>query len=166
VPGVKALATASFAVTITYGIKDNDMTYEENFAAMAGIALVARRRNLPLTVDFQYGYFDDIAKSVTEIIKLGVIDANIEDSNDRTGKLRPKEESAQRIKMAATAASDPGVPVFVINARTDVIGEGVIVDQAIDCAKAFLDAKVVTALILVVRGTISRSKGCRSSVKP
>jgi 2-methylisocitrate lyase-like PEP mutase family enzyme len=91
VPGVKALATASFAVTITYGIKDNDMTYEENFAAMAGIALVARRRNLPLTVDFQYGYFDDIAKSVTEIIKLGVIDANIEDLNDRTGKLRPKE---------------------------------------------------------------------------
>jgi 2-methylisocitrate lyase-like PEP mutase family enzyme len=147
VPGVKALATASYAVAATYGVKDNDLTYEQNMDAVARIIPVAQRHNLPLTVDFQDGYLDDIAKPVTELIKLGVFGANIEDLNDRTGKLRSKEESVQRIKAAAAAAKDAGVPDFVINARTDVIGEGGTVDEAIDRGKAFLDAGAVTVFV-------------------
>ena len=147
VPGVKALATASYAVAATYGVKDNDLTYEQNMAAIGRIVPVAQRSNLPLTVDFQDGYLDDIAKSVTELIKLGVVGANIEDLNDRIGKLRSKEESVQRIRAAAAAARDVGVPDFVINARTDVIGEGGTVEEAIDRAKAFLEAGAVTAFV-------------------
>jgi 2-methylisocitrate lyase-like PEP mutase family enzyme len=147
VPSVKALATASYAIAATYGVKDNDMTLEQNLAAVARIAPVAQRHSLPLTVDFQDGYLDDIAKSVTELIKLGVVGANIEDLNNRTGKLRSKEEAAQRIKAVAAAARDAGVPDFVINARTDAIGEGGSVDEAIERAKAFLDAGAVTAFV-------------------
>jgi 2-methylisocitrate lyase-like PEP mutase family enzyme len=97
------------------------MTYEQNVAAVAAIVPVMQRQNLPLTVDFQDRYLDDIANSVIELTKLGVVGANIEDLDDRTGKLRSKEDSVRRIKAVAAAARDAGVPDFVINARTDVI---------------------------------------------
>ena len=80
-------------------------------------------------------------------MRLGVVGANIEDLNDRTGQLRSKEESVQRIKSAAAAARAAGVPDFVINARTDVIGEGGTVEEAINRAKAFLDAGATTAFV-------------------
>ncbi|KAL0938547.1 uncharacterized protein CTRU02_205157 [Colletotrichum truncatum] len=147
VPGVKPLATASYAVAATYGVNDDDLTYEQNMAAVAKIAPVAQRHNLPLTVDFQDGYLDDITESVTELIKLGAVGANIEDLNDRTGKLRSKEESVERIKAAAVAAKNAGVPDFVINARTDAIGAGESIDEAIGRARAFLDAGATTAFV-------------------
>jgi len=147
VPGVKALATASYAVAATYGVKDNDLTYEENMAAVAKIAPVAQQHNLPLTVDFQDGYLDDIAKAVTELIQLGAVGANIEDLNDRTGKMRPKQEAVDRIRAATEAAKAAGVDDFVINARTDIIGEGGTIEDAIDRGRAFLDAGATTVFV-------------------
>lgn len=146
VPGVKALATASYAVAATYGVPDNSLSYEQNLAAVARIASVAQKLNFPLTVDFQDGY-EDIAKSITELIKLGVVGANIEDLDDRTEKLRSKEESVQRIKLALEVAQAAGVPDFVINARTDVIAEHGTVDDAIDRAKAYLEVGATTAFV-------------------
>ena len=78
VPGVKALATASYAVAAASGIKDNDLTYEQNLAAVVPISRVARQHALPLTVDFQDGYLDDIGKAITELVQLGVVGTNIE----------------------------------------------------------------------------------------
>jgi 2-methylisocitrate lyase-like PEP mutase family enzyme len=147
VPGVKALATTSYAVAATYGLKDNNMAYEQNMAAVARVASMAKEHSLPLTVDFQDGYSENIGKAVTELIKLGVVGANIEDLNDRTGKLRPKEEAVQRIKAAVAAAEAAGLADFIVNARTDVVGEGGTVDEAIDRAKAFLDVGATTAFI-------------------
>lgn len=148
VPGVKALATDSYAAVAAYGVRDNGMTYEQNMAAVAKIIPVARRYNIPLTVDFQAGYIENIALSITELIKLGAVGANTEDLNDRTGTLRSKVESVQRITAAATAtaARDAGVPDSVINARTDVIGEGGTVDEAIDRAEAYIAAGATIAI--------------------
>jgi len=146
VPDVKALTTASYAVAATYGVPDNDLTYEQNLTAVAKIAPVAQKLNLPLTVDWQDGY-EDIAQSITELIKLGVVGANIEDLNDRTGKLRPKAESVQRIKTALQAAKAAGVPDFVVNTRTDVVAEHGTIDDAIERAKAYLGAGATTAFV-------------------
>jgi len=93
VPGVKALATASCAVAAAYGVKDNDLTYEQNLAAVVPTSRVARQHALALTVDLPDSYLDDIGKAITELVQLGVVGANIEDLNNRTGQLRSKEES-------------------------------------------------------------------------
>jgi hypothetical protein len=69
VPGVRALATASYALVVTYDVPDNDLTYEQNLAAVARIAPITQRHNLPLTVDFQDGYIaHDISRSVAELV--------------------------------------------------------------------------------------------------
>jgi 2-methylisocitrate lyase-like PEP mutase family enzyme len=146
VPGINALATASFAVAAAQGVKDNDLTFEQNLAAIRPIALVASEANLPLTVDLQDGY-QDIAASVTAIIQLGVVGCNIEDLNNQNNSLRSKEEATNRIKIAVQAAKAAGVPEFCINARTDVLGHGGSIDDAIDRAKAYLNAGACTAFV-------------------
>jgi 2-methylisocitrate lyase-like PEP mutase family enzyme len=146
VPGVKAIATASYAVAAAQGVSDNDLTYEQNLSAVRVIAPIATKANLPLTVDLQDGY-EDIAVSVTAIIKLGAVGCNIEDVNNQTKSLRSKEEASQRIKTAVEAARAAGVPDFCVNARVDAIGHGGSLEDAIDRAKAYLDAGACTAFV-------------------
>lgn len=98
-----------------------------------------------MTVDLQDGY-EDIAASITTVIKLGVVGCNIEDLN-QIGGIRSKEEAVKRISLAVQAASAAGVPEFAINARTDIMGHGGNIDDAIDRAKAYLDAGACTAFI-------------------
>jgi 2-methylisocitrate lyase-like PEP mutase family enzyme len=146
VPGVKAIATASYAIAAAQGLEDNDLNLEQNLASIRPIAQVAAKANLPLTVDLQDGY-EDIAVTVTAAINLGAVGCNIEDANNRTRKLRSKEEALQRIKTAVNAAKAAGIPDFCVNARTDVIGHGGSIEDAIDRAKAYLDAGACTAFV-------------------
>lgn len=146
VPGVKAIATASYAIAAAQGLSDNDLSFEQNLLAIRHIAPVAAKANLPLTADLQDGY-EDVAATVSAVIKLGVVGCNIEDLNNQTHGLRSKEEALQRIKTAVEAANAAGVPEFCVNARTDVIGHGGSVDDAIDRAKAYLDAGACTAFV-------------------
>lgn len=146
VPGVKALATASFSIAAARGIKDNDLNLEQNLSAVRHISAVAARANLPLTVDLQDGY-EDIGATVSAAIEIGAVGCNIEDANNQSGSLRSKEEASERIKIALEAAIAAGVPDFCINARTDVIGHGGSIDDAIDRAKDYLDAGAWTAFV-------------------
>ena len=80
-PGpVLAVATASFAVAETLGVHDDDLTFEQNFAAIAPISQRVRKAGIPLTIDLQDGYGDRIVECVQTAIKLGAAGANIEDS--------------------------------------------------------------------------------------
>ncbi|KAF2670351.1 carboxyphosphonoenolpyruvate phosphonomutase-like protein [Microthyrium microscopicum] len=139
VPGVKAVATASYAIAAARGVADNDMTFEQNLDGIRSIAPKVAAANLPLSVDLQDGY-EDVAASIKAIIELGVVGCNLEDFNDRTNSLRPKEEAVERLKIAMKAAKEAGVPDFCINARTDVVVHGGSIDDAIDRAHAYLDA--------------------------
>lgn len=146
VPGVKALATASYSVAAAQGLADNDLSLEQNISAIRHIAPVALQANLPLTVDVQDGY-EDVAATVSAIVKLGAVGCNIEDANNQTKELRSEEDATQRIKTAVETAKAAGVPDFCVNARTDVIGHGGSLDDAIDRAKTYLGAGASTAFV-------------------
>lgn len=125
---VKAIATASYAIAETYGVRDEDLTYEQNMAAVESIGRHVRAAGLPLSVDIQDGYGDRIVEAVQTVIKLGAVGANIEDSYPERGfalgiegSLRHIATATARIRLALKAAGDMGMPDFVINARTDVM---------------------------------------------
>jgi 2-methylisocitrate lyase-like PEP mutase family enzyme len=145
-PNAKAVATASYAIAATYGVDDDDMTLEQNLAAIAKIASVVLPSGLPLTADLQDGY-DDVAKTVREAIRLGVVGCNLEDVVCKAGKLRSLEDAVSRIELALQAATEAGVPNFAVNARTDVLGYGGSVEDAVARGKAYLAAGANTVFV-------------------
>ena len=145
-PHAKAVATASYAIAATYGIDDDDMTLEQNLAAIEKIASVVLPSGLPLTVDTQDGY-EDVAKTVREVIRLGAVGCNLEDVDCRTGKLRSMDDAVSRIKLALQAATEAGVPHFAVNARTDVLAYSGKVEEAIERGKAYLAAGANTVFV-------------------
>jgi len=145
-PSAKAVATASFAIAATEGVYDDDMTKDQNLAAIKKIAAVVVPKNLPLTADLQDGY-DDIQDTVRKVIALGVVGCNLEDVDSKARKLRTLEDAVNRIRLAVEAAREAGVPEFAINARTDVLGHGGSVEDAIERGKAFLDAGANTVFV-------------------
>jgi len=155
---VVAVATASYAIAETFGVRDEDLTYEQNFAGVAPIGRVVRQANLPLTVDIQDGYGDRLVESVQTAIKLGASGANIEDSiPDRgfghgvDGSLRSLEMATERIRTALKTATEAGVPDFVVNARTDVMRLSPLpenaLEEAIKRGKSFLAAGATTVFV-------------------
>lgn len=124
---VKAIATASWAIAAILGIKDEDLTLEQNLAAIAQIAPAVKAAGLPLTVDIQDGYGENIEAVVKRVIELGAVGANIEDSIPSAGfgqgiegSLYDAETQVKRLNRAFAAAKETGCPDFVINARCDI----------------------------------------------
>lgn len=124
---VKAVATASWAIAESSGIRDEDLTWEQNRAAIARLAPHVRAAGLPLTVDLQDGYGERIEEVVAEAVRLGAVGANIEDSipsagfgKGVAGSLYGVEEQVGRLRRALAAARDAGCADFVLNARCDV----------------------------------------------
>jgi 2-methylisocitrate lyase-like PEP mutase family enzyme len=145
-PTTKAVATASFAIAATNGIRDNDLSLDDNLMGVRKVAAVVNKMGLPLTADMQDGY-DDVASTIKEVIKAGAIGCNIEDVDNRTEKLRDFDDAVTRIKTAVTAARDAGVPDFCVNARTDVLAFGGSIKDAISRGRAYLDAGAVTLFV-------------------
>ena len=142
----KAVATASFAIAATSGVEDDDLTLEENLAGIQKVSkAVSKHAGLPLTADLQDGY--DIEKSIPAAIRLGVVGCNIEDVDNEKKHLRTKEDGVSRIKRVLSAAAQAGVPDFCVNARTDVLGNGGSIAEAIDRGKAYLAAGANTVFV-------------------
>ena len=156
-PATRALATGSFAIAATLGVVDEDtLSLAENLAGIArvarGLRNAGRIETVPLTADLQDGYADP-AESVREAVRRGVVGCNIEDV-DHGGKLdggesklRSIDDATSRIKAALRGARDAGVPDFVVNARTDVLGYGGGIDDAVERGKAFLEAGATTVFV-------------------
>ncbi|KAF5021754.1 hypothetical protein F66182_6204 [Fusarium sp. NRRL 66182] len=147
---VKALATASWAIAAAHGIKDEELTLEQNLEAIAKIAPLAKAAGLPLSADLQDGYGSQIESTITRAVELGVVGANIEDVALDRDDFYPVDEQAQRLKTALKAAADAGCPDFVINARCDIffaskgISEADELKEAITRGKAYLEAGATT----------------------
>ena len=152
---VKAVATASWAVADTLGIKDEELTLEQNLSRLAELAPIAREAGIPISVDLQDGYGERIAEVVKKAADLGAAGANIEDArleagNDGgvAGALYPLDEQVRRLKEALAVAP----PDFVINARCDVFhleppppdNDGTAMAEAVKRGKAYLEAGATT----------------------
>ena len=149
-PSTQAVATASFVIAATQGIEDDDLTWPQNQAGIHNVIAGMKKANkgdkIPLTADLQDCY-DDPAQTVKEAIGLGVVGCNMEDYDGKKGVLRSKEEAVARIKAAVHSAKENGVPDFVFNARTDILGFDGTIDDAIDRGKAFLEAGATTLFV-------------------
>lgn len=146
----KAIATASYAIAMTQGVEDNDMTLEQNLAGIrnvvAGLKKSGKLHDLPLTADLQDGYSDP-GETVRSAIALGVVGCNLEDVDNSNHSLRTLENSVTRIRNVMKAAAEAGVPNFVINARTDVLGFDGNIQDVIERGRAFLEAGATTVFV-------------------
>jgi len=153
-PSSKALATASYSIATSQGVPDAQLTLSANLIGIKHVALGIKNSGQedkkPLSADLQDGY-DDIAQTIKSAIDLRVVGANIEDlkTDPSTGheELRSPEDAADRIRVALKAAEEAGVPDFVINARTDVLGFGGNIKDVIVRGKQYLAAGATTVFV-------------------
>ncbi|GJJ68043.1 hypothetical protein EMPS_00389 [Entomortierella parvispora] len=145
-PTIKAVATASYAIAAAEGVHDDDLTKEQNLAAISKIAKVVVPRGVPLTADLQDGY-DDLEDTIRRVIALGVVGCNLEDFDSKERKLRSFDEAVSRVNLAVETAKAAGLPEFSVNARTDVLGHGGTIADAIERGKAFLEAGANTVFV-------------------
>jgi 2-methylisocitrate lyase-like PEP mutase family enzyme len=156
---VTAVATASWAIAASLGIKDEELTLEQNLAAIERLVPRVKAAGLPLTVDLQDGYGERIAESVAAAVRLGVHGANIEDSIPSAGfgrgiigSLYQPAAQVSRLKTALSAARDAGSPDFVLNARCDVFrleppfpdGDEEAMKEAVSRGRTYLNAGATT----------------------
>ncbi|HAM26847.1 MAG TPA: isocitrate lyase/phosphoenolpyruvate mutase family protein [Microbacteriaceae bacterium] len=148
--GVKALATASHAVSFVHGVPDNEgLTVEQ---ALEAARLIAGAVELPVSVDFEKGYAADAAgvqRNVARLIESGAAGLNIEDSlESASGPLREPTDAAARVAAARRAADDAGVPL-AINARVDsLVSKPADWAGAMDRANRYLDAGATSIFVL------------------
>ncbi len=118
--GFKALGTTSAGIAASIGYPDGQkITFKQNLDIVKGIA---RNISIPLSVDFEAGYsnnLDEIVKNVNQLIDIAVVGINIEDC---TGMIESPllDIGYQREKIEAIreAARSREIELW-INARTD-----------------------------------------------
>ena len=148
-PGVKALATASHAVSFAHGVDDGEgLTVDQ---ALEAARIITGAVDLPVSVDFERGYSADIAgleANIARLVEAGAAGLNIEDSTGPgVGELRPVDEAAARVAAVRRASSAAGVPL-VINARVDALVRGETFDDAVARANSYLAAGADVVFVL------------------
>lgn len=160
-PSTKAIATASYAVAASQGLDDNQLTLEANLVGIrnviAGMKKAGKWNILPLTADLREGY-DDPAEVARRVTELGVVGCNIEDFIDKERRLRSPEEASERIRTMMQAAAEAGVPDFVVNARTDVLGHGGSIQDVIARGKKYLEAGASTIFVCVLKSALQANE--------
>jgi 2-methylisocitrate lyase-like PEP mutase family enzyme len=138
-PGVRALATASHAISEARGVSDGEgLTVDE---ALDAAGVIVRAVDLPVSVDFERGYATDaagVADNVKRLAAAGAAGLNFEDSLSDSA-MRPLAEQLERIAAVRSGADAAGVPLS-LNARVDSLRRGESFGQAVERANAYLAA--------------------------
>jgi 2-methylisocitrate lyase-like PEP mutase family enzyme len=118
----KALATSSAAVAETLGYADGQqMNFDEDYLFM--VKHLCRSTSLPVSVDLEFGYGDNAAEIVRNILQLsrvGVVGINLEDSSIVAGKreLENMKTFADKLEKIRSSLRSLEVDMF-INVRCD-----------------------------------------------
>jgi len=161
-PGVKAIATASHAVSFAHGVADGEGLSVEQVLETARI--IAAAVHLPVSVDFERGYALDpatVQHHVERLIAAGAVGLNFEDSTGNPdAPLFALEEQRGRIAAVRAAGDATGIPI-VINARVDALVRGADWAQMVTRANAYLaaGADVVFVLGLGDEGAVAKAIG-------
>lgn len=149
VPGVKALATASHAISFAHGVHDGEGLSLEQ--ALAAASLITHAVDIPVSVDFERGYASDVAAlehSIARLIATGAAGLNIEDTEESASKkLFPLEIATARVAKVRRTATTVGVPL-VINARVDTLARGGDWDDMVERANSYLGAGADVIFVL------------------
>lgn len=117
--GSRAVATSSAAMAWAFGYQDGNQLPMD--LLVSSVQSMTRVLSVPLTVDIEGGYSDDVehvAKVVDAIVAAGAVGINIEDGAG------PTEWLVRKIDVAKEVANRRGVNLFV-NARSDVFLKGI-----------------------------------------
>lgn len=114
--GGRAVATASAAVSAVLGYPDGERApWREMFAAAGRIVWAVA---VPVTVDAEAGYGLPPRDLVDQLLEIGAVGCNLEDTDHRAGGLQEAGGHADWLAEVRAAADVAGVPL-VINARID-----------------------------------------------
>ncbi len=143
--GFPAIATTSAGIAYVDGFPDGQAISRDGM--LAHVRTIAGAVSVPVTADLEGGYGPTVADAVATVrgaIAAGAVGMNFEDSLPGQTPLMPMDAQCERIRAISAAASELGVPEFVINARTDVYqtdGDAAAqFDETVTRAKAYLDA--------------------------
>ena len=118
----KAIGTSSAAIANSLGYEDGEnISFEEYFYI---VKRISENTSLPLSVDIESGYSDDVDVILSNIIKLveiGVVGINIEDSvvKKSTRSILSAEMFTNKLKQICNKLEQKEIKIFV-NVRTDV----------------------------------------------
>ncbi|MCZ9881878.1 isocitrate lyase/PEP mutase family protein [Arthrobacter sp. B2a2-09] len=138
--GVRALATASHAISEMHGVRDGENLDLETVILWARI--ISTSVDLPVSIDFEKGYAPTaggVARNVRRLIEeTQAAGLNIEDTIDADATLYSLTEASDRISAARRGVEESEVPA-VIAARVDaLVVEPENWDGAIERANAYL----------------------------
>lgn len=124
--GFQAIGTSSAAIAAMLGDEDGENI---GFSELLNIvAKIKASTELPLTVDLESGYGRDpiqIAENISQLVNLGVVGINIEDSIVQTERtLIDATVFKEKLQSINQWLNDKGIGVF-INVRTDTFLLGV-----------------------------------------
>ncbi|MEO7124073.1 MAG: isocitrate lyase/phosphoenolpyruvate mutase family protein [Lacisediminihabitans sp.] len=149
VPGVKALATASHAISFAHGVPDGEGLSLAQ--ALAAASLITHAVDIPVSVDFERGYAPDVVAlehSVARLIATGAAGLNIEDTEESAAKrMFPLEVATARVAKVRRTATTVGVPL-VINARVDTLVRGGEWEDMVARANSYLGAGADVIFVL------------------
>jgi 2-methylisocitrate lyase-like PEP mutase family enzyme len=149
VPGVKALATASHAISFAHDVPDGEGLSLDQ--ALAAASLITHAVDIPVSVDFERGYAADVAAlehNIARLIATGAAGLNIEDTVDAAaGQLFPLEIATARVAAVRETARTVGVPL-VINARVDTLVRGGEWNDMVQRANSYLGAGADVIFVL------------------
>lgn len=115
--GFKALATTSAGIAYSLGYSDGEDIDITDLRLL--VNQISRRINIPLSVDFERGYsnnIEEIKKNATYLLNAGAVGFNIEDGKT-DGTLDDLDFMIDKIKALVDLKKEMNVD-FVINART------------------------------------------------
>jgi 2-methylisocitrate lyase-like PEP mutase family enzyme len=122
--GFPALATTSAGFAWTLGKNDQAVTRDE---LVAHVARIAAATDLPLSVDSERCFGDDLA-GVAETVRLlaaaGAAGCSIEDYDPATGRIDAAGPAAERVAAAAAAAHEGDPMVLTARAENHLYGRG------------------------------------------
>ena len=148
--GAKAIATGSWSVAAANGFSDGqDLPLD---LAIANAKRITAAVDLPVTIDFEGGYAEDVStlkENIAAVIAAGAVGINFEDQIVGGEGLYSIEQQSSRIRAVREVADrvdGAGIPFF-INARTDIFLKILpapdteeLVEQAAARAKAYAEA--------------------------
>lgn len=119
--GFEAIGTSSAAIAKMLGKEDGERILFEDLLYV--VKLISEASKLPLTVDIESGYgnsINAIVENIKQLVELGVVGINIEDSDLILDERRlcDSSEFADKLSAIKTELNQQGIDIF-INVRTD-----------------------------------------------
>jgi len=159
--GFKAVGTSSAGIAHDLGFPDGEYISFDDLLWV--VEKIAKRVDVPLSVDFERGYSEvnkEIKENARKLLFAGAVGFNIEDGLP-DGALYPLDKQIEKIKSLSELKSELDIN-FVINARTDAYAldgtdEGSM-KVALERCNAFVEAGADCVFVIGAKDDIAISK--------